>query len=888
MTVRPSTAISEGNAPRVAALAAMILVAATLLVAGPAALPASATGWSVANEAQYRAALIAAEADDSGPHTITITADFVIDDAGDPFYGGTRPLTIQGGGHTVTSGVAATRFLSVFGTDLTIESLEVSGFSSPVEGGYVTASGGAVLVISGDLFVDDSVFSGNSATAPSAGAAVRVHGGAVYVEYGTVIVANSAFNGNYVEATHNNASGAANAFARGGAIGVYGGSLEVILTDFENNSSAATSSSDTSYAYAFAEGGAVWGEEGSVTVVSSHFVANETHSNVTSAADFAQSKAAGAAVYAGANAPLGMEGSTFADHVIDSSASDSVTYQYSYAHGTVYASHNSGDYPSEVTDSVFRDATVTAASAGATNVGYAYAEGGAVYTYDTDLEITDVVATGATLAATSYEESGATAYVYSSGGAFASLYGSATVEGSDLSENALTGDAEGLNAQAFVRGGAVHMGDNVTILSSLVEANSVAGSATGANSSTDVSGGGAYSHAIFRSEESTFASNSAVNGGAAYAQDGAVIESSTFEANAATGDGGGVYSDQNDINVTNSTFVNNSAGSEGGALFTDSQDVYVTLSTMVANSAPSGAHVWSADHAGAFAAVFADAVGSAGCDANSVATYESTFDDDGTCSTSEEELTNDFGFGVDPMLGVLQSNGGPTKTMMPMVGSPLIDVFDVGGTCSSSDVDQRGVARPQQTQCDAGAVEVRLAPFPDVLDGHQFFTEIDWLKAEGIGGGYLDGTFRPTAGVSRQAMAAFLFRAAGEPPFVLPPSPSFTDVPLTHQFYIEIEWMASVGISTGYSDDTFRPSTPVSRQAMSAFLYRFADEPAFTAPETPSFSDVPLTSTFFDEVEWLASMGISTGYSDGTFRPSAVVSRQAMSAFLYRHTALFP
>ena len=113
-------------------------------------------------------------------------------------------------------------------------------------------------------------------------------------------------------------------------------------------------------------------------------------------------------------------------------------------------------------------------------------------------------------------------------------------------------------------------------------------------------------------------------------------------------------------------------------------------------------------------------------------------------------------------------------------------------------------------------------------------------------------------------------------------TPLFTDVPFGAPFYAEIEWLVFNGVTTGYPDGSFHPSEPVSRQAMAAFLYRFAGEPAFTPPATASFTDVPVSSPFFLEVEWLASTGIATGYSDGSFQPSAPVSRQAMAAFLYR------
>jgi hypothetical protein len=57
----------------------------------------------------------------------------------------------------------------------------------------------------------------------------------------------------------------------------------------------------------------------------------------------------------------------------------------------------------------------------------------------------------------------------------------------------------------------------------------------------------------------------------------------------------------------------------------------------------------------------------------------------------------------DALLGPLADNGGPTKTHMPLPGSPAIDFVADG--CPPPAADQRGVARPVGTACDAGAVE---------------------------------------------------------------------------------------------------------------------------------------------------------------------------------------
>src|SRR5450830_1705492 len=120
--------------------------------------------------------------------------------------------------------------------------------------------------------------------------------------------------------------------------------------------------------------------------------------------------------------------------------------------------------------------------------------------------------------------------------------------------------------------------------------------------------------------------------------------------------------------------------------------------------------------------------------------------------------------------------------------------------------------------------------FVDVGPGAPFYDDITWLAAQGISTGTAmgDGTFqfRPTEAVTRQAMAAFLYRAAGSPVFVAPVVSPFSDLTPSAPFYTEIAWLASKGISTGTDvgggNKEFRPAEPVSREAMAAFLHRAA------------------------------------------------------------------
>jgi hypothetical protein len=178
--------------------------------------------------------------------------------------------------------------------------------------------------------------------------------------------------------------------------------------------------------------------------------------------------------------------------------------------------------------------------------------------------------------------------------------------------------------------------------------------------------------------------------------------------------------------------------------------------------------------------------------------------------------------------------------------------------------------------------DAALTRFDDVRITDQFPLEIEWLAASGITRGTSPTTYSPAEPVRRDAMAAFLYRYAGSPAFTPLIAPTFTDIPTAYIFHHEVEWLAASGITRGTSPTTYSPADPVRRDAMAAFLYRYAGSPAFTPPATPTFADVPADYLFYAEIEWLAATGITRGTSPTTYSPADPVRRDAMAAFLYR------
>ncbi|WP_298455399.1 glycoside hydrolase family 3 N-terminal domain-containing protein [uncultured Cellulomonas sp.] len=228
-------------------------------------------------------------------------------------------------------------------------------------------------------------------------------------------------------------------------------------------------------------------------------------------------------------------------------------------------------------------------------------------------------------------------------------------------------------------------------------------------------------------------------------------------------------------------------------------------------------------------------------------------------------------------------------TIDPTASSHPLSVWDGEAdewtTPEGDVVVQVGTSSGDVTLSDTVTVDTSVpVTFPDVPATHDFAEAIAWLVQANITTGYEDGTFRPTTPISRQAMAAFVYRlvhdGADAPGCTTRP---FPDVDVANQFCGEIAWMQDAGLTTGYADGTYRPTAAISRQAMAAFLHRLLTDDAAAADCTAApFTDVSVGDRFCGEISWLKEQGLTTGYEDGTFGTTVAMSRQAMAAMLYR------
>jgi predicted outer membrane repeat protein len=340
--------------------------------------------------------------------------------------------------------------------------------------------------------------------------------------------------------------------------------------------------------------------------------------------------------------------------------------------------------------------------------------GGAIYA----VASLDVTVVGSTFDDNSGANGGAIGMLQSDGRLVNDVFQGNTASGSGA--NYVGGAAAGCPGVAQAnQGGAGCNGGAVVIDGGADGAQSVCGATFGSNSAN------AFGGALFRTadvapqattfDRTLFQSNRAKSGGALYVQNAKplVIVGSTFASNSASAAGAGqLISDE--LNITNTTFAGNVATKGlGGALALSGSDAggFIRNATFSGNESTGGPGYFSAAIFGTLNfpvtnTVFANNLTQdAGSPMQCGFTAGALGSDDvqwpqkhvvgGLADTS---CVNAIRF-VDPKLGVLANNGGPTPTVAPAATSPL---HGAGTNCPAT--DQRGIAR-NTAHCTIGAVE---------------------------------------------------------------------------------------------------------------------------------------------------------------------------------------
>jgi hypothetical protein len=149
--------------------------------------------------------------------------------------------------------------------------------------------------------------------------------------------------------------------------------------------------------------------------------------------------------------------------------------------------------------------------------------------------------------------------------------------------------------------------------------------------------------------------------------------------------------------------------------------------------------------------------------------------------------------------------------------------------------------------------------------------------------------FGPKQSLTREAMAAFMYRLEAPKNYVAPTKSPFADVKPGDKFYTEITWMYEQKLSTGTKQAAgkplFAPKQQLTREAMAAFIYRLEAPKGYRAPAKSALADMKPGAKFYTEISWMYEQKLTHGFKSGAkvaYQPKTNLSREAMAAFIYR------
>lgn len=177
--------------------------------------------------------------------------------------------------------------------------------------------------------------------------------------------------------------------------------------------------------------------------------------------------------------------------------------------------------------------------------------------------------------------------------------------------------------------------------------------------------------------------------------------------------------------------------------------------------------------------------------------------------------------------------------------------------------------------------------FLDVPPDAWYAGAVERVSAAGLMRGTGNGLFSPGGTVTRGQIAAILHRMAGSPPVH---GSSFSDVRAGAYYGGAVAWASRRGIVEGFSDGTFRPDQPVSRQQLAAILWRYARlERADSGRRTPleTYRDADSVSAYAAEpLQWALAEGILQGTKTGELQPQGRAARGQTAVLLERFQTL--
>lgn len=236
---------------------------------------------------------------------------------------------------------------------------------------------------------------------------------------------------------------------------------------------------------------------------------------------------------------------------------------------------------------------------------------------------------------------------------------------------------------------------------------------------------------------------------------------------------------------------------------------------------------------------------------------------------------------VEPKLTFQHIGKSVTFTFKPDTGYKVKDVKVNGksvGAVKTYTIDKLTVSTRIEVEFTNGKL-----PFTDVRESDWFYGDVAFAYENGLFAGTSDTTFSPNASMTRAMLVTVLYRLEGQP--AVNGRSGFSDVQYNGYYEDAVTWAADNGIVNGTSTTTFSPNANVTREQMAAILYRYAQYKKYNTAASSSltgFNDYATVSSYaVTSLQWSVAEKLVNG-SAGKLMPTGNATRAQVAAILHR------
>lgn len=189
------------------------------------------------------------------------------------------------------------------------------------------------------------------------------------------------------------------------------------------------------------------------------------------------------------------------------------------------------------------------------------------------------------------------------------------------------------------------------------------------------------------------------------------------------------------------------------------------------------------------------------------------------------------------------------------------------------------------TMIPTTALAAGSGPFTDVKAGDWCFDAVQYVYENGLMNGTSSTQFSPNRVTSRGMIVTILHRLDGTP--AAGGFYRFEDVAAGSYCEDAVAWGAENGIVGGYGNGKFGPGSPITREQLAAILYRYVGYKGLSAEAAEDnlagFPDVARVSGYaVSALNWAVGAGLINGTADGTLNPQGSATRAQVAVILYR------